>query len=410
MKILIVNYADIQGGAAKAAYRLHNALLDAGIDSSMLVQSKSSDDYRVLAPKGTLGNFLGKAKPILEARSLKNYKGQEKLLFSPSAISLGSIIEKINRLKPDIVHFHWICGGMIKIEDIAKIKVPIVWSMHDMWPFTGGCHYDRWCGRYKEACGKCQILGSRKENDISRKVFERKRQTYQKVQNMIIVALSRWLESCAKESTLLVDKKIINLPNPIDTELFKPFDKAKARELLGLPENKRLLGFGAMNSKNTTKGFKELKNALQFAENDNLELVVFGSSEPKEVPDLGFKIHYLGRLHDDVSLKVMYSALDLIAVPSLQENLSNVIMESLACGTPVVAFDIGGNSDMVEHLQNGYLAKPFESKDLARGIDWVLNEPSEILRERARSKVLNDFESTKIAKRYIDLYKEILEN
>jgi glycosyltransferase involved in cell wall biosynthesis len=280
-----------------------------------------------------------------------------------------------------------------------------------MWPFTGGCHYDEECGRYKEKCGKCKVLGSKKENDISNKVFKRKEKNYKNL-DLTVVGLSEWLNEYSKESALLKAKKHINLPNPIDTNVFKPFSKGKSRELWNLPKDKQLVLFGATNpTGDPRKGFKELSEALQVLKMENVEFVVFGSSEPQNLPKFKFKTHYVGRLNDDISLVTLYGAVDVMIVPSLQENLSNAIMESLSCAIPVVGFDIGGNSDMIEHKKTGYLAKPFETQDLANGIEWVLNlEKSEYtnLCQNAREKVLREFDSRVVAKKYVELYEEVL--
>ena len=349
MKILIVNTSDIEGGAARAAYRLHRSLLAQGIDSQMLVQKKSSDDYSVeTISKTKLQKAFSLIRPTLDALPLRAYKNRTKTLFSPSSMGFSSIVDAINEINPDIVHFHWINGGMIKIEEIAYINAPIVWSLHDMWAFTGGCHYNEECGAYEKECGSCKVLGSSKENDLSRKIFNRKVKTFEKKENMTIIGLSKWLYECAKDSTLLKDKKHVNLPNPIDTTIFKLFDKVKARELWSLPQDKKLVLFGAMGAtSDPRKGFKQLSEAMKkFSKSSDIEFVVFGSSEPQNASDFGFKTYYLGTLADDVSLVTLYSAVDVMVVPSLQENLSNAIMESLSCGTPVVGFDIGGNSDM----------------------------------------------------------------
>ena len=211
MKVLIVNTFDIQGGAARAAYRLHRSLLDAGIDSQMLVQKKSNDDYAVIGPTSKIEKALNFLKPHLDQLPVKFYKNKTKTLFSPAWIGSKKIIQKINEIDPDIVHLHWICGGMIKIEDIIKIKAPIVWSLHDMWAFTGGCHYDESCNGFKYRCGNCKVLGSNRKRDLSRKVFKRKEKIFNKRQNIVIVGLSKWLSECSKNSTLLKDKKYINL-------------------------------------------------------------------------------------------------------------------------------------------------------------------------------------------------------
>lgn len=192
--------------------------------------------------------------------------------------------------------------------------------------------------------------------------------------------------------------------------MFKPFDTQKARGLWSLSRDKKLVLFGAIGAaSNPLKGFAQLREALCKLKNKDIEFVLFGSREPKEPQNFGFKTHYLGHLHDDVSLVALYSAVDVMVVPSLQENLSNVIMESLACGTPVVAFNIGGNSDMIEQQINGYLAQPFSTDDLARGIDWVLNNPDyDNLRQKAREKALREFEMLRVAGQYKKLYEEIL--
>jgi len=409
MRILIVSTFDMLGGAARAAYRLHKSLLISGVDSQMLVQTKSSDDFTIIGPLNKVQKAINMLRPTLDSLPVHLYKKRTKTLFSPAWLPFSGIVNRINKINPDIVHLHWIAGGMIRIEDIAKIRAPIVWSLHDNWAFTGGCHIKWDCEKYRTSCGDCPRLGSKIENDLSKKVFKRKLKTFSK-KEMVIVGLSRWINECAKNSTLLKSKKHINLPNPIDTIIFQPFSKQKARELWNLPKDKKLLLFGAMNAtSDINKGFKELKNAIYKLLSKDIELVVFGSSTPKNEPEFGFKTHYLGNLHDDVSLVTLYSAVDIMVVPSLQENLSNAIMESLACGTPVVAFDVGGNRDMIDHQINGYLAKPFESEDLANGIEWVLNAPNyDKLCQNAREKVMREFDSKVVTKKYIELYKEIL--
>ena len=180
--------------------------------------------------------------------------------------------------------------------------------------------------------------------------------------------------------------------------------------MLNIPEQKKLILFGAMSAvSDPRKGFQELTKAFKAISMDNIELVIFGSSKPDNPIDFGFPAHYLGRFNDDISLRVLYSAADVMVTPSLQENLSNVVMESIACGTPVVAFNIGGNPDMIDHQKNGYLAKPYDTKDLAEGIKWILNYPyPDELRNNARQKVLENFEMTMVAEQYKSLYEGII--
>lgn len=410
MKVLHVNTSDANGGAARAAHRLHQALLNENIDSKMLVQKKTSDDHTVIAPTSKFEKGINLFRPTLDNLPLKQYRHRSHSLFSPAWLPFSQIPKKIVQINPDIVHLHWIAGAMMSVKDLARIDKPIVWSLHDMWAFTGGEHIDEGQQHYLDRCGNSKVLKSYKDKDLSRKGWQRKRKVYTQIQDMSIVGLSDWMHQAAKSSSLLEDKNHIHLPNPIDTTAFAPFDKLDARHLFNLPIDKKLILFGAMNAtSDPNKGFQHIFLALQASSLENTELVIFGSRQPT-IP-LSFKqpVHYLGQLHDDVSLRVLYNAADVMVVPSLQENLSNTIMESLACGTPVAAFDIGGNSDMIEHRNNGYLAQPFDTDDLAKGIEWVLNAPNyQQLCDNARDKVLTHFDSHLVAKQYIALYKEIL--
>lgn len=412
MKILIVNTFDIQGGAARAAYRLHCALLENGNDSQMLVQFKSSDDYTVkLANASTSHKVRTKIEPVLDKLYLKRYKNRSKTPFSAAWIPFSDVVKNINAINPDVVHLHWICKGLIRIEDIARIKAPIVWSLHDMWAFTGGCHYDENCGAFVNNCGNCKVLSSKQFSDLSQKIFKRKQRTYSCINNKLtVVAVSQWLKKCALSSSLFKNTKVVTLPNPLDVAVYRPMSKVEARELLNLPLDKKLVLFGAISATgDPRKGFKELSEALSNVSTD-IELIIFGSSKPEIESNLLHKTHYLGHLHDDVSLRILYNAADLMVVPSLQEAFGQTASESLSCGTPVVAFGATGLLDIVDHKINGYLASPFDTRDLANGIDWILNTDNyDDLCLQAREKALRDFDSKILAKKYISLYQETLD-
>ena len=410
MKILIVNSFDIKGGAARAAYRLHRALLAEGLESQMLVQTKLSDDYTVIGAGTKFQKAVSVLRPILDDLPVLLYRQRTATLFSPGWVPLSNIVDRINNLKPDLVHLHWIAGGMLRIEDIQNIKVPMVWSLHDMWPFTGGCHYDEQCGRFKQHCGICKVLRSEKKKDLSAKVHSRKQKAYSAFDNIYIVGLSKWLAQSARESFLFRNLPVLNIPNPLDTSVFAPHDKSVARDLMKLPKHRKLVLFGALaGTDDTRKGFRELSSALECVDTDNTELVVFGSSQPQTPYKFKQKAHYLGHLHDNVSLRLLYNAADVMVVPSLQENLVQTAIESMACGTPVVAFGTTGLLDIVDHKENGYLAKPFITTDLAAGINWVLNSADNVqLAKNAREKAVSTFDSRLVAQQYIQLYKSIL--
>ena len=409
MKILHINTFDIAGGAARATYRLHKALQEAGIDSQILVQFKASLDKSVIEPQSNFQKLYFRLRQSFEILWLLLYRKRIKSIFSPCWIPFSLLLKRMNALNPDIVHLHWVAGGMLRFEDIAKIRQPIVWTMHDSWLFTGGCHIPRDCVKYQNQCGSCPHLASKSEKDLSRTLHLRKHKVLTKKPDIRVIGVSNWLTERAKKSSLLVNHQVYNLPNPINTKIFSPFDKATARGLHNLPLEKKLILFGAMNANSDPrKGFKKLSQAFMYLSKD-YELVIFGASEPRQPQEFKQKTHYLGHLHDDVSLRVLYSAADVMVVPSLQEPFGQTASESLACGTPVVAFAATGLLDIVDHKINGYLAKPYEPDDLAAGIEWVLSaENYAELCQNAREKVLREFDSKIVAKKYIELYQEVL--
>ena len=414
MKIAILSNSDIEGGAARAAYRLHKGLKSIGIDSQMLVQEKLSNDATVLAPKTRLEQGIARGKLTIETLPLKLYPQRDDTTFSIQWLP-DRIVPQINQIAPDIINLHWINQGYAQIETLAKLKPPLVWSLHDMWAFTGGCHYNQDCDRYTISCGACPQLGSTKDWDLSRWVWQRKTKAWKNL-NLTIVALSSWLANCARESSLFKDLRIEVIPNGIDTNRYRPINRQIAREVLNLPQDQQLILFGSLKAtSDKRKGFHLLQPALQDLSKSGwysrLELVIFGADRPENQPEFGLKSHYLGTLNDDLSLSLVYSAADVFVLPSVQDNLPNTIMEAIACGTPCVAFNIGGMPDLIEHEQNGYLAQPYETEDLAQGIAWVLEneERHQKLSFRAREKVEEEFTMEIQARQYLSLFTEILE-
>lgn len=410
MKTILINTSDVRGGAARAAYRLHQGLEQVGIDSSMLVQDKRSTDISVIGPKlvgwkGVGINYIFRF--MVDKSPLMLYPKRQTIVWSPQWFP-NRIHRKIDRLNPDIVHFHWICDGFIPIKEVAKIKQPLVWTFHDMWAFTGGCHYNDTCEKYMYECSKCPQLGSNKEKDLSNWVWNQKNKSWANL-DLTVVTPSRWLANCARSSSLFEDQRIEVIPNGLDLQKFKPIDKLKAKEDLNLPVDKNLILFGAMKStKDKRKGFQYLKSAINVLSEDfDFEAIVFGNSGKDD--QLNIPINYMGNFPDNMLTK-LYSAADVFVAPSVQDNLPNTVMEALACGTPSVAFDIGGISDMITHKENGYLAKPFDTDDLARGIEWVVehDQRKKVLSDNSRKHVENNFELKYIAKKYADLYSQIL--
>ncbi len=414
MKVTLLGTHDIGGGAHIAAYRLHRALLGKGVDSKYCVAVKRTDDFTVIGPTTYLKRGWAMVRPLVDRLPQYFYGNRSDERFSPSIVPTGTV-KRAFSLKPDIVHLHWITDGFIRIEELARFKQPLVWTLHDMWPFTGGCHYDKECGRFRNACGKCPILGSNQTSDLSRKIVERKQKAWKKL-NLTVITPSRWMADCAKNSMVFRHKPVMVIPYSIDLEIFKPRDKKIARQLLGLPMDKKLILFGALNSTSAVrKGFHLLKQALEGltvgGDRTDKEIIVFGASTPQNPPDLGLKKHYLGHLHDEISLSLVYAAADVFVAPSSQDNLPNTVIEAIASGTPCVAFDIGGLPDIIEHRVNGYLARPFDPRDLARGIFWVLDskERHRSLSIKARKKAEKHYHPAVISNRYVALYKQILQ-
>ncbi|MDD5731932.1 MAG: glycosyltransferase family 4 protein [Patescibacteria group bacterium] len=414
MKVAIISTLDLKGGASIAAYNLHRGLLNEGVESKMFVQRKSSRDSSVLGPRNKFEQFWGNivCAGIDHIPRLLFFR-REPNLHSTAIISSFSF-KQLNKFKPDIVNLHWVWGGFFKPEDLKKIKAPIIWTLHDMWPFCGAEHYpDEALGRFKQGYLKSNRKKGERGIDLNRLMWLRKKKIFDKISSLTIVTPSKWLSNCAKESVLFKNIRIETIPYGIDTSVFTPANKEEDRKKLDLPLDKKLILFGATNGvADPRKGFRFLKEALNLLENgDDVELVVFGSNESKN--DLGtkFKMHNMGIVKDQNILSQIYSACDVFIIPSTQDNLPNTVLESIACGTPVVGFAIGGIPDMIDHQKNGYLAKPFEANDIAKGIDWILKDKNrhDLLCHEAREKSLREYSLDVQAQRYIKLYQSLLE-
>jgi glycosyltransferase involved in cell wall biosynthesis len=413
MKVVILNSSDTEGGAARAAYRLHQGLQGIGVSSQMLVKNKKSGEPNVIMSQAGIANKFDKIISTISNSPLRLYPERNRCIFSPEWLP-DSLAAKVAKIQPDIINLHWVCGGYMQVESVPKFNKPLVWTLHDMWPFTGGCHYSEECDRYTKSCGSCPQLHSSKDSDLSRWVWQRKAKAWKNL-NLTLVTPSHWLAECAKSSSLLQEYPVNVIANGLDPELYKPLNRRLVRESLNLPQNKQLVLFGAMQgTEDRWKGFPLLVPALQSLSKSEwqgkIELLVFGSSQPENPINVGFKTHYLGRLKDE-SLAKVYAAADVMVVPSRYETFGQTASEALACGTPVVAFDVTGLKDIVDRQQNGYLAKPYETEDLARGIAWVLEDPErhQKLCRSARLKVEEKFTLQVQARAYKSLYEEILQ-
>lgn len=375
LKVIHINHSDIGGGAARAAYRIHHALRVSGVDSTMWVNVAAAGDWTAEGPDSKWSKAISRARPHVAGLLRKTLRTDNPIIHSPSILP-SNWVRRLNASDADVVHLHWVQGEMLSISDIGRIEKPIVWTLHDMWAFCGAEHL-AWDERWRDGYRRDNRPSHESGFDLNRWTWERKRKHWKRP--MHIVTPSRWLANCVQESALMHDWHVSVIPNCLDTERWRPLEQAFARELLALPPEVPLIMFGSHGANAAHhKGFDLLTAALGHLRGmiSGLELVVFGQLGPHNPPDLGFPVHYTGHLHDDVSLRALYSAADVLVVPSRQDNLPNIAVEAHSCGTPVVAFNIGGLPDIVEHKSTGYLAKAFETEDLAAGIRWVLGDQS----------------------------------
>lgn len=410
MRILHISHTDMLGGAGRAAYRLHTALRQHNIDSWMLVQHKISDDSNVIAAATSSEKLWARLQPKVDKVPSRIF-ANSKIIWSNNWLPNFGVVDVVHRLQPDIVHLHWI-GGYVALSEIVRLKTPLFWSLHDMWAATGGCHYDAGCERYTVGCGQCPLLPRiNTTKDLSYYNLLQKGKVFNGIKNRLtVIALSAWMAQVATASVAMRNCNVVCLPNCIDTNIYKPIKQSIARNILNLPAEKPILLFGAMNStSDLRKGFEKLSSVLKIVAQKfpDVLLMVFGASESKETLDVALPIRYLGQFNDDVSLALLYSASDIFLAPSLQDNLPNTVMESLACGCPTVAFNIGGMPDLIEHRSNGYLAAPFDVADFAQGIADILSR-KEQYQTNARGESRNTFAAERVAPRYIQLYQERL--
>jgi glycosyltransferase involved in cell wall biosynthesis len=418
MRIVHLSTSDSGGGAFRAAYRLHTGLRRLGHESHMLVARKALADDTISAVVPA-GYFFSRTRRRRRARRIHRDYERYRATIPPDVEPFSDdrtlfAGEIINHLPPcDVINLHWIGGFLDHESFFARYpkQVPLVWRLADMGALTGGCHYDQGCGKFTRQCGACPQLGSRQDNDLSRQIWLRKRQALDRIGpgGISIVATSNWIACEARSSALLGRFPITVIPNGLDTDDFAPRDKRFSRALWNIPQDARVILFAAESITNRRKGFAHLAGALASMSGAAKPFLVSvgGGNAPidADFPHLG-----LGRISSDKLLSLAYSAADIFVIPSLQESFGQTVIESLACGTPVVGFASGGIPDMVRPGQTGWLAPTGDTAALRDAIVAALVDPNRpAMSDRCRRIVEQEYSLDVSARAYERLYQTLID-
>lgn len=421
MKIVFINTNDAIGGAAIAAKRLRDVLLEKGYDLQLLVHEKinTHDLYTTEFNPTIWGKWKAKATFLIERAYFLMYEKSKKQRFSFSPLIAGSRIHTHKLIKrADIVHLHWINFGLLtgqQLKQLIHIPQPIVITLHDMWWITGGCHHSGSCESYQLICGDCHTyLRNPSSIDLSFREFQKKRTIIQSKKKIAIVACSEWLAQRARKSGIMEDKFITVIPNPLDTNIFKPLAQKELRQKYGLHPNKKYIVVAAAKLEISWKGVRQLIDTIQIIQQKStipVEVIIIGKIEEETLKQFALPVHQLGLLHDAEQMAEAYNLGDVFVSSSLFENLPNTIMEALGCGIPCVGFKTGGIPEMIQHKQTGYLAEFKNSHDLANGIHWVLEQTEDKTNEikhAARTFASRNYKKEVVAQKMEHLYRQLL--
>ena len=417
MKILHLSKNDIKGGAARAAFRVHTSLRRLGFDSTMLVVNRQSDDPSVTAITPSMDLATRLRRRLRRRQILREFAGYH--ATRPTGLEPFSddrsahAIDLVRQLPPcDIITLHWVAGFVDYQSFFSALPqaTTVVWRLADMNVITGGCHYDDGCGKFLDGCGQCPQLGSSDPLDLSKRIWERKRLTFHSLNpsRLHVIANNNWIADQSRKSPLLGRFPVTVIPNMIDTDVFAPRDQCFARDVLGVPKDAKVLLFAADSATNKRKGFAILAEALEgLSEVGNIFLLSVGGGKP--ILDSRIQHVHLGHISNDRWLSLVYSAADVFVIPSLQESFGNTVLEAMACGTPVVGFDVGGIPDLIRPGITGQLVPVGDSVALRHAITHLLNAPS-MCRQMAaecRKIVLEEYRYELLAMRYAALYESL---
>lgn len=422
MKLVQVSTYDIQGGAALAAYRLHRGLREIGEDCRMLVRHKASADDKVFRVFPQNQTETTDEDFFLSTVIQNHYIDSHRTDISNTMFTLPYPGFDLANLSPvqeaDIINLHWVAGyqSPVTLQRLFQLGKPVVWTLHDQWAFTGGCHYTAGCVKYRRDCSSCPQLAD-DPFDLPASILQDKLALFAQA-NLTIVTPSRWLAGCVRESALFKGLRVEVIPNSLDTEFFSPLPKAEAKKDLGLPRETVTLLFGAIDGAEKRKGFQELLTAVRYGlaipdfrtlvERGQLKILCFGYPDAA-LEQAGLPVMALGYLDSLEKIRTAYSAADLFVLPSLEDNLPNTILEALSCGTPVVAFAAGGIPEVVTDGVNGKLISVGDSHKLAQAILSLVFHPEErdFMGRNGRNLMVEQYPLPVQAQRYKYLYQEL---
>jgi len=407
MKVLHITDSDMIGGASIAGVRLHTALRKVGIDSSILVNRKLGRDENVKVIENYAHAYY--IRKNIDLLPFKVLRRKIPVTWSSNWLPNPLLKRKIKKVGPDVIHLHWVGNGLLPTQYFNWFKVPIIWSLHDIAPLTGGCHYPGGCINYKYLCGDCKYLKHPNVDDISRYNAVRKKRYYEN-SSLHLVGLSNWITGIAKTSAITSGLKHYTIPNVLDTSIFKPRDKINSKINLNLKPDTKYILFGADNLvSNNRKGFDLFIESICHLSNlryeHKLSLLLFGriSEDAKNniLPKLPVKIECLGEISSEEKMADIYNSSSVFVTTAREDNLPNTILEASNCGVPTVAFNIGGIPDLIVDGVNGYLAVPFDTKAIAQNILKALSNEAII-------SPLNN--NINIVEKWCAFYKNICES
>lgn len=423
MKVTLFSTYDIKGGAARAMYRLHKGLRHIGEDSIVLSKFKDAQDEYTIAIDSHYNPFSGSNPDVFVESVMHSYIQRNRSELTNTAFSYSypgwNLDSHPNVLSADVLNLHWVAEFQSPetIYKLLQTNKPVVWTLHDEWAFTGGCHYTAGCDHFKNDCSNCPQLSINNSvlpvSSLLDKIKIGK--------NITVVTPSVWLAEEAKKSRVFQDSRVEVIPYSLETDVFVPHNKKLAKERWNLKENFFTLLFGAESGVERRKGFRELVNSLQILKDNSLwksavekgeiHILLFGNPA-SEIQELGIPYTSVGHIRDDKLLSLVYSAADLFLLPSLEDNLPNTMLESLSCSTPIVAFACGGMVDLVQENKTGYLAEFKDEKQFATKIleAFTNSQKRKDMGQMGREWMEKDFSIEKQAFKYRELFKELLDS